>query len=100
MVLPGPGLLVYLASAAHDNVQRLPPMFSKGGCHVSSDRQPNTMSHRLTFTEALLMVTERTKVTSLPKDGLSKLRTHTVQDYLALRKEILIVDKSGGCHTK
>lgn len=49
------------------------------------------MSHRLTFTEALLTVTERTEFTSLPMDGLSKLRTHTVQDYLALRKEILIV---------
>lgn len=49
------------------------------------------MSHRLTLTKALLTVTERIEFTSLPTDGLSKLHTHTVQDYLALRKEILTV---------
>lgn len=49
------------------------------------------MSHRLAFTKALLTVTEIIEFTSLPTDGLSKLCTHTGQDYLALRKEILIV---------
>lgn len=36
-------------------------------------------------------MTERMEVTGLPTDGLSKLHTYTVEDYLALRKEILIV---------